>query len=64
MPLATFMAQLASRAAHLFGRAARHLTRRPGPTILNRLASRDPDAGRVDFTPEPMKIGMKVPTLD
>jgi hypothetical protein len=64
MTPATFMAQLATRAAHLFGRAAWHLTLRQGPTIRDRLASQDPDAGQVDFTPEPMKISMKVPTLD
>ena len=64
MTPATFMAQLATLAVHLFGRAARHLTRRLGPTIQDRLASQHPDAGQVDFTPEPMKIGLKVPTLD
>lgn len=64
MTPATFTTLLATRAAHLFGRAARHLTRRSGPTIRDRLASQHPDADQVDFTPEPMKIGLKVPTLD
>ena len=64
MTPATFMGQLAARAAHLFGRVAWHLTRRSGPIIGDRLASQDPDAGQVDFTPKPMKIGLKVPTLD
>lgn len=64
MTFATFTAQMATRAAHLFGRAVRTLERRPGPTIGDRLASQDRDAGQVDFTPGPMRIGLKAPTLD